>query len=200
MKRLKNTAMKLKIIIVLCLFGLAYFSDGKELWKPPREFVKAKVVKVVDGDTIIVAIPQVVFNNRKKLKNIRFNVRLIGIDTPESKLNRRSKIQSEQSKKDIRTIIKLGKEAKAFTQNLLRKKGKKRAFKTVFLEFDIQPQDRYGRLLAYVWLPDGRMLNETIICSGYAYPLSIPPNIKYREKFLRCFKKAREEEKGLWKK
>jgi len=128
-----------------------------------------------------VSIPKTTFNNRKTLKNLKFKLRLIGVDTPESKPNRRAKIQS------------LGKKAKEFTKNLL--KGKR----YVFLEFDIQPQDRYGRLLAYVYLPDGRMLNKEIICKGYAYPLTIPPNVKYKDQFLKCFREAREKRLGLWR-
>ncbi|WP_238527228.1 MULTISPECIES: thermonuclease family protein [Persephonella] len=200
MKRQKLTAMKVKILFFLCFLAIITLSEGKEVWKPPKEFVKAKVLRVIDGDTVVVSIPEVKFNNRKKLKNLRFTVRLIGIDTPESRPNRRSKIQSEHTKKDIKTIIQLGKKAKEFTQSVLRKKGKKRLFRTVFLEFDVQPQDRYGRLLAYVWLPDGKMLNEIIICSGYAYPLTIPPNVKYKDRFLKCFREAREKQRGLWKK
>ncbi|WP_457621567.1 thermonuclease family protein [Persephonella sp.] len=199
MKKQKLTDMKVRIFILINFLIIFSLSEGKEKWKPPKEFVKAKVIRVIDGDTIVVSVPEVMFNKRKKLKNLRFTVRLIGIDTPESKPNRRSKIQSEHSKKDVKTIIQLGKEAKAFTQNILRKSGKKRAFKTVFLEFDVQPQDRYGRLLAYVWLPDGKMLNEVIICSGYAYPLTVPPNVKYKDTFLKCFKEARKNQRGLWK-
>ncbi len=192
MKKQKLTAMKysLTLFIVVFLYTISY---GKEKWKPGYEFVKAKVVRVIDGDTIVVSIPKTTFNNRKTLKNLKFKIRLIGIDTPESRPNRRAKIQSRESNRDIKTIIKLGKKAKAFTQGLLT------GHKFVFLEFDIQPQDRYGRLLAYVWLPDGRMLNKEIICKGYAYPLTIPPNVKYKDRFLRCFHHARENKLGLWR-
>ena len=53
-------------------------------------------------------------------------------------------------------IIKMGRQAKEFTKRLL-PKGEK-----VYLEFDVQKPDKYGRLLAYVWLSDGRMLNEVL--------------------------------------
>jgi len=193
--------MRFKILslILVLLFSAPSFGGGG--WKPPRDFVKAKVVRVVDGDTIVVSIPITIFNHRKTLKNLRYTVRLIGIDTPESKPNRRAKLQSKESHRDIQTIIQLGKEAKRYVQSLLtvRKTGKKVKYKTVYLEFDVQPQDRYGRLLAYVWLPDGRMLNMEIICGGYAYPLTIPPNVKYERGFLKCFRKAREKRRGLWR-
>ncbi len=191
--------MKTKLLIFL-LFITVGVSFGKE-WKPPYDFVKAKVVKVVDGDTIIVKIRKTTFNNRKTLKNLRFSVRLIGIDTPESRQNRRAEIQSKEARKNIQTIIYLGKKAKEFTEKnlFIRKKGRKKIYSEVYLEFDVEPQDRYGRLLAYVWLPNGEMLNKKIICSGYAYPLTVPPNIKYEKEFLECFRKARKNHRGLWK-
>jgi len=49
-----------------------------------------------------------------------------------------------------------------------------------------------------VWLPDGRMLNKEIICSGYALLLTVPPNVKYQELFRDCFRKAVLEKRGLW--
>ena len=180
----------MKLRFAFLLFLLFSFSYG---WEPPYDFVKAYVVKVIDGDTIVVKIPRTTFNNRKTLKNLRYTVRLIGIDTPESKPNRRASIQSQKSGLDVYTIVKLGKKAALFTKRLVPKGS------VVYLEFDVQPQDRYGRLLAYVWLKDGRMLNKEIICNGYAYPLTVPPNVKYQEEFLKCFRYAREKGLGLWK-
>lgn len=92
----------------------------------------------------------------------------------------------------MENIVELGKKAKEFTKSLLTKGSK------VYLEFDVQQRDKYGRLLAYLYLEDGRMLNMEIICNGYAMPLTIPPNVKYEKEFTECFKKAREERKGLW--
>jgi len=70
----------------------------------------------------------------------------------------------------------------------------------VRLEFDVQQKDRYGRLLAYVYLPDGRMLNEVLLEEGYAALLTVPPNVKYAERLRKAQKRAVEEGKGLWKK
>jgi len=179
---------KILIFVLLFVFQAGFAKE----FKIPRDWVKAKVVRVIDGDTIVVSIPKTTFNNRKTLKNLRFTVRLIGVDTPESRPNRRAKIQSEKTKQSIEEIIKLGKLAKEFTKRLL-PKGK-----IVFLEFDVEPQDRYGRLLAYVWLKDGTMVNAALICSGYAYPLTVPPNVKYEKLFRKCFKKAVKEKRGLW--
>jgi len=194
---LKSIAITVSFV---CFFIFTNQSIGGS-WKAPPDFVKAKVQKVIDGDTIVVSIKEVNLNKRKTLQNLRFTVRLIGVDTPESKPNRRAKLQSQESEKDVETIIQLGKMAKRFTEELLivRKVGRKKIYRTVYLEFDSDPQDRYGRLLAYVWLPDGKMLNKEIICEGYAYPLTIPPNVKYEKLFRECFRKAREKGLGLWK-
>ncbi len=146
------------------------------------ELIPAKVLYVLDGDTIKV------FVNGK-----RESVRLIGIDTPESRINRRAKWQAKDLNKNVYEIVKLGKKAKSFVKTLV-KKGD-----TVYLEFDIQQRDRYRRLLAYVWLQDGRILNREIICNGYAMPLTVPPNVKYADEFLWCYQTAREAKIGLWK-
>ena len=68
------------------------------------------------------------------------------------------------------------------------------------IEFDVQKRDHYKRLLAYVYLNDGRMLNEEIIRSGYASPLTYPPDVKYLDKFLKAFREAREKGRGLFRK
>ena len=53
------------------------------------------------------------------------------------------------------------------------------------------------RLLGYVYLENGRMLNEEIIKAGYASPMTIPPNVKYQDRFLKLYREAREAKKGL---
>mgnify|MGYP000962099046 CR=1 FL=1 len=68
------------------------------------------------------------------------------------------------------------------------------------LDYDVEKHDKYGRTLAYVYLSDGRLLNEVMIGSGYASPMTIPPNVKHQEKFLNAYKEAREKGLGLWAK
>lgn len=69
----------------------------------------------------------------------------------------------------------------------------------VKIEFDVRPRDLYGRLLGYVYLANGKMLNEEIIKAGYATVMTIPPNVKYQNRFLGAYKEARENKRGLWK-
>jgi micrococcal nuclease len=68
----------------------------------------------------------------------------------------------------------------------------------VGLELDVQKIDPYGRLLAYVYLPDGRMFNETLVRQGYAQVATFPPNVKYQERFLEAQREARAANRGLW--
>jgi len=142
----------------------------------------AVVSRVVDGDTI-----KVMYNNQK------ISVRLIGIDTPESKNNAKARKDSQKTKQSVKAIVALGKQAAGFTGSLV-KPGD-----TVSLEFDVQKYDRYQRILAYVYLANGKMLNEEIIGAGYASPMTIPPNVKYQDKFLKLYQQAREARRGLWK-
>ena len=68
----------------------------------------------------------------------------------------------------------------------------------ITIEFDAQQRDRYGRLLGYVYFSNGKMLNEEIVRAGYANVMTIPPNVKYQDRFLRAYKEARKNKKGLW--
>jgi micrococcal nuclease len=74
--------------------------------------------------------------------------------------------------------------------------------KWVQLEPDVQLRDRYGRMLAYVWLPkaDGSraMVNAELVRLGYAQVMTVPPNVKYAESFLKLQREAREAGRGLW--
>ncbi|GAB1349499.1 thermonuclease family protein [Ignavibacteriales bacterium] len=170
----------MKIYKYLSIVAMLFFVVGCGSSKAGKD--EAVVDKITDGDTF-----SVVFNERKE------KIRLIGIDTPESRRNNRSEKQSDEENIDQETIIAMGKKAKEFMASLIKKGDKVR------LEFDAQERDKYGRFLCYVYLEDGRMLNEVIIKEGYAYPLTIAPNVKYEEKFRDAFRFARENNMGLWK-
>ena len=131
--------------------------------------VTVQVVRVVDGDTIQVCC---VFGDRVK-------VRYIGVDTPETH-------------HPMRGVEPYGKEAAEANRKLV-------DGKTVRLEFDVQEQDRYGRLLAYVYLEEGTFVNAWLVENGYAVVMTIPPNVKYQELFLKLQREAREARRGLWR-
>ncbi|MED0678713.1 thermonuclease family protein [Aneurinibacillus thermoaerophilus] len=118
-----------------------------------------------------------------KINNKEEKVRLIGVDTPET----------VHPSKPVQYY---GPEASAYTKKRL--EGK-----TVTLEFDVQQRDKYGRLLAYVWLGNEKnkkaeMFNQTLVKEGYAQVATFPPNVKYTDSFVKLQKEAREAGKGLW--
>lgn len=122
-----------------------------------------RCTRVVDGDTIILS------NGER--------VRLIGVDTPETKHPRKP-------------VEYYGKEASAFTKGMVEGKY-------VRLEYDWQERDKYGRLLAYVYLLDGTFLNAEIIKQGYGHAFTRFP-FKYLEQFRQYEREAREDKRGLW--
>ena len=71
--------------------------------------------------------------------------------------------------------------------------------KRVRLEFDVDTFDQYRRTLAYVYLGDGTFINAHMLKEGYATVLTVPPNVKYAEEFVKLARKARERKRGLWK-
>ena len=84
-----------------------------------------------------------------------------------------------------------GPESKDYLKQLLT--GKK-----VRLEYDVAKYDQYDRTLAYVFLEDGTFVNAELLKGGYAVVLTIPPNVKYTDEFLRLQRKARRQDMGLW--
>ncbi len=131
--------------------------------------VLVRVVRVIDGDTIQVCC---VFGDRVK-------VRYIGVDTPETH-------------HPMRGVEPYGMEASEANRKLV--DGKK-----VTLDFDVQQFDKYGRTLAYVYLEDGTFVNAWLVENGYAMVMTVPPNVKYQELFLKLQREAREAGRGLWR-
>jgi micrococcal nuclease len=103
-------------------------------------------------------------------------VRLIGVDTPEV----------------FGQAECYGREASAFARRTLPLGSEVR------YRLGVDERDRYGRALAYIWLPDGRFLNRMLVARGYAQPLTVPPNVEYEDLFLQLARRAREAHRGLW--
>ncbi|MBL5844642.1 thermonuclease family protein [Bacillus sporothermodurans] len=99
------------------------------------------------------------------------------IDTPETKHPRIG-------------VQPFGPEASNFTKKMLTNKS-------IELEMDVQERDKYGRLLAYIWL-DGKMFNRILLEKGLARVAIFPPNTKYVDDFERIQDKARQKEIGIW--
>ena len=83
-----------------------------------------------------------------------------------------------------------GKEASAFTKSMVERK-------MVRLEYDWDKRDKYGRLLAYVYLEDGTFINAEIIRQGYGFAYTKYP-FKYMDDFRGYEQEAREKGRGLW--
>lgn len=127
---------------------------GEETTTAPQgENMLYKVIRVVDGDTIIV-----------NYEGEDTRVRLIGIDTPES-------VHPDKSKN-----IPEGTTASDYTKSLLDDTS-------VYLAFDKQKFDRYNRLLAYVYLPDSTFLNAHLLEIGMANIATFKPNVMHLELF-----------------
>jgi micrococcal nuclease len=141
-----------------------------------------KVVSVTDGDTL-----------RVTYKEKEERIRLIGTDALENRENERAIRESEGTGNDIDPITRMGKKATRYVEELVRTGDQ------VSIEFDVEKRDRYGRLLGYVYLSDGRMLNEETLKAGYANLLTHPPNVRFKDRFLEAYREARERKKGLWK-
>lgn len=105
-------------------------------------------------------------------------LRYIGVDTPETVDPRRE-------------VGCFGSEASNYNKLLT-------TGKTVYLEKDVSETDRYGRLLRYVYLQSGEMVNEMLVREGYAYASAYPPDIKYQERLEKLEKEARDTRRGLW--
>src|SRR5207244_11831043 len=69
---------------------------------------------------------------------------------------------------------------------------------TVRLELDVQERDQYGRLLAYVYVGN-IMVNAELVAQGFAQVMTVPPNVKHQELFLKLQREARLLQLGLWR-
>ncbi len=126
-----------------------------------------RVVEVVDGDTVLVTTAAG-----------EETIRLLGIDTPESV-------------DPNRPIQCFGAEATARLTELTPPGS------IIELQRDVEPRDRYGRLLAYVHR-DGVFVNLELVREGYADVSIIEPNSTHRAQFEAALLGARTAERGLW--
>ncbi len=173
-----------KIFVYLCLIVLSFaiFSCSPSTNEAPRPGLleSATLVRVVDGDTLIV-----------KVGNEEKRVRLILVDTPES------------VHPDPNRNTDYGKKASEYTDSQLKEN------QIVYLQKDVSETDRYGRLLRYVWLDQptslddsdqirNSMYNSKLILAGYAQVATYPPDVRYAELFTKFAAEARETQAGLW--
>jgi micrococcal nuclease len=129
------------------------------------------VVKVVDGDTLDIDIPDTNYSHTR--------IRLWGVDTPETKDPRTGPMYFGKEASEYASKLALGKQV------------------TIYLEKEKNSRDKYRRLLAYVQLPDSNFLNEELLSEGYAYAdLRFKHGLYNKYKQLEAL--ARSQKKGLW--
>jgi micrococcal nuclease len=152
------------VVIALLLLVRAFRDE-----KTPSEFdyessQAYRVARVIDGDTLLLEGGH--------------RVRLIGVDTPETKHPQRP-------------AEPLGPEATKFVRQQI-------GGKTVTLQFDRERRDRYRRILAFVYV-DGRLLNEELIREGYGRAmLNYPYSRQMKRRFAEAERQAREAKRGIW--
>jgi micrococcal nuclease len=168
------SAMAISAVVLLVGLGamaylVATLLGGDRPGGAPATPGAVRVVEVVDGDTIDVEVA-----------GSTEHVRLIGIDTPETK--------------DPRTPVEcFGAEASARTAELLPPGTEVR------LVSDVEERDRYDRLLAYVYrADDGLFVNLALAREGYADQLTIAPNVAHTAELRSAISEARREQRGLW--
>ena len=180
-RRRKIIRGSIGLLVGIIIAGLLYFGDrvgffgygGARNDLERYDNKQFRVVKTVDGDTIDIDIPD------RKNGFTHTRIRLWGIDTPET-------VKPEHP------VEHFGPEASRFTKNAAMGK---------WVRVKLLPhrtRDKYGRVLGYVYLPDGRMLNRELIANGYAYvyPYSDHP---YDAEFEKLQRAARKNKVGLWK-
>ena len=105
----------------------------------------------------------------------RERVRLIGMDAPE--LGQRP----------------WGAKAKRRLEEMLNDAGR-----TVTMELDVDRRDKYGRLLAYLWTSDRRLINLEMVKDGYAVLFTYPPNVRHVNALRKAQRLARDRRLGIW--
>ena len=128
------------------------------------------VTSVHDGDTVSIKAESFA---GFPLKIER--VRLIGIDAPE--------LGQEP----------WGRKAKRYLKKLISESGW-----IVTVEFDVERRDEYGRLQGYLWSKKGTLINERMIEDGYAVLYTIPPNVRYADRFIEAQNRAQFKGLGIW--
>jgi micrococcal nuclease len=151
------------------IFAFAFCSCGNNAEAETVKY-RADVIAVVDGDTVKIEFRGTIPQGANREERVR----LIGVDTPE--------LSSDEP---------WAKEARDFTNRQLYRKG-------VLIGLDKTLRDKYGRLLAYVWLGDA-LFNRVLISEGlgvyYGY---FPFDALYMEAFKKAEEAAKAEGKNIW--
>ena len=187
MSRRRQVAVILLCLLLVVLVVWLDHSPVRRRWQRPpqsqeqwaaQDFEKyhAKafiVARVIDGDTIDISIPDGEYSHTR--------IRLLGIDAPETRSEKDGVMYFGAQAAEFAGEAALGKQVQVYLDKASRTRGK------------------YGRLLAYVRLPDGQFLNEVLVAAGFAYA-----DLRFRHSIYHKYKQleavARSQKRGLWQK
>ena len=155
-------------LIAVVLAALVVVWTARGGGEAPARELRGRVVRITDGDTIRVALAGGVER-----------VRYIGIDTPEE--------------------VRPDTPVQCYARRAAAENARLVAGREVRLVLDVESRDRFGRLLAYVYRGgDGLFVNDALMRGGFARTLTIPPNVRYAERFAALARQARRAGRGLW--
>jgi endonuclease YncB( thermonuclease family) len=167
------TKKNISLIVGLIVLGVGYAQQQGWIGSAQQTVTKNQpglyaITRFVDGDTITVDM-----NGTKE------TIRMLGVDTPETH-------------KPNTPVQCYGPAAAAYTKTII-------GSNNVRLEADPENQnrDRYGRLLRYVYLPDGRLISKELIANGYGFAYTLFPFTKTDE-FVTAEAQSKAANKGLW--
>ncbi|MBU3668710.1 MAG: thermonuclease family protein [Candidatus Taylorbacteria bacterium] len=166
---------KIRILITSVVLLFAYIihkvpENSPVQHIPNTDLEYVKVVRVVDGDTIVVA---------KGMADVK--VRMIGVNAPES-VDPRRKVEC------------MGKESSEYIKNMLSD-----AYVYLEKDESQGEYDKYNRLLRYVFLSTSTIsVNEELIKNGFAHEYTYDTSYKYQLRFKQAEREARDSELGLW--
>ena len=154
------------VVALVVVFGSAACDSP-----PPPPPTHAVVIETIDGDSL-----------RADIAGVRETIRLIGVDTPETK----------HPTKGVQCY---GPEATQFLAALLPPGTRVR------IERDAEARDPYGRLLLYIFIARGNgelLVSHALITAGMARPLVIEPNVRYQTELVAAAFAAQRDARGLW--
>ena len=188
MKKFKNYIITVIVILIIYFVGGVFNGAVQEVNdavenenQGSKNLDEVRFVRVVDGDTVIVT--------DSAGKNRR--VRMIGIDTPES-------VAVEEERNNEYGVM-----ASDYTKELLSNA------ENLYLEYDVDNDDQYDRILAYVWLSDvndtfdddnikNYMVNAIIVKNGYGVAKTYKPTVAHDDYLHQLMEDAKSNSKGLW--
>lgn len=160
------------LLTALLLLEVVACKPASPVFLDSGPLVPAKVVKVIDGDTIEV-----------RLDDSDYLITYLGIDAPETLGNAKPG--------DILGDGSFAAKASQRDKELV-------GGQTVYLEKDVSETDGRDGLLRYVWLEDGKMVNSVLVAEGYARAAILPPDTLYADQLLELEHEARRNRLGLW--